>query len=38
MPESGGLPGGALPANPDGSCPAKFPVQHNHICLPEGRL
>lgn len=35
MPESGGLPGGALPAKPDGSCPAKFPVKHNNICLPR---
>jgi hypothetical protein len=36
MPESGGLPGGALPVKPDGSCPAEFPVRHNNICLPEG--
>ena len=35
MPESGGLPGGALPVKPDGSCPAKFPVKHNNICLPR---
>jgi hypothetical protein len=35
MPESGGLTGGALPAGPDGSCPAKFPVRHNNICLPR---
>jgi hypothetical protein len=33
MPESGGLPGGALPVKPDGSCPAKFPVKHYNICL-----
>jgi hypothetical protein len=35
MPESGGLPGGALPARPDGSCPTKYPVKHNNICLPR---
>jgi hypothetical protein len=33
MPESGGLPGGALPVKPDGSCPARFPVEHHNICL-----
>jgi hypothetical protein len=34
-PRTGGLPGGALPARPDGSCPAKYPVKHNNICLPR---
>jgi hypothetical protein len=34
-PRTGGLPGGALPAKPDGSCPANFPVKHNNICLPR---
>ena len=35
MPESGGLPGGALPVKADGSCPATFPVKHNNISLPR---
>lgn len=34
MPRTGGLPGGAMPVGPDGSCPARFPVEHNRICLP----
>jgi hypothetical protein len=34
-PRTGGLPGGALPARPDGSCPTNFPVKHNNICLPR---
>jgi hypothetical protein len=33
MPESGGLPGGAVPMGPDGSCPARFPVEHGRACL-----
>jgi hypothetical protein len=32
-PRTGGLRGGALPARPDGSCPAKYPVKYQHICL-----
>jgi hypothetical protein len=35
MPESGGLQGGAVPLGPDGTCPAKFPVEHYRICLPR---
>ena len=34
MPESGGLPGGAAPRGPDGTCPARFPVEYQRICLP----
>jgi hypothetical protein len=34
-PESGGLKGGALPVKSDGTCPARFPVKHNNICLPR---
>jgi hypothetical protein len=33
MPESGGLPGGAVPLGPDGSCPEMFPVEHGRVCL-----
>ncbi len=33
IPRTGGLPGGAEPLGGDGSCPAKFPVEHGRICL-----
>jgi hypothetical protein len=33
MPRTGGLRGGAVPLGPDGSCPARFPVEHGRICL-----
>jgi hypothetical protein len=35
MPRTGGLPGGAVPLGPDGSCPPRFPVEHHRICLPR---
>jgi len=35
MPGTGGLPGGAVPSGPNGSCPARFPVEHGRICLPR---
>jgi hypothetical protein len=35
MPESGGLPGGAVPLGSDGSCPPRFPVEHGRVCLPR---
>jgi hypothetical protein len=35
IPRTGGLPGSAVPLGADGSCPARFPVEHGRACLPR---